>query len=289
MRTLRFTLGSLTLLTAASAAGLTFALAPAPLSAQWVEPTGQGWSSLTAYHQNTRDAYDFEGTNGSFPADGHAVATSGFLTLALGLVEGVDAWAQFSFQRLRFEDLSGTALSTGLGDIRLYGRASPLRLFGVNTPVAIRGGVKLPVGDFDVGSNLIPLGDGQRDWELMLEVGHSFYPNPTYLQGWIGYRWRETADDDRVFGDEQFFYVAVGGEVGPLGYKVGFDGWYGKTPLFNGLEAPGAKREMLRLNPSLLVPAGPGLIELGARISVAGKNLPAGSDLVLGYFTRLGL
>ena len=282
------TLCALALLTPA-AAGLALATAPASLLAQWVEPPAKGWTSLAVYHQNTRDAYNFEGDQGMFPADGHAVATSSFLTVALGLVENVDAWAQFSYQRLRFNDLGGMRTSNGLGDIRLYARASPLRLFGVTTPVAIRAGVKIPVGDFDVGSNIIPLGDGQRDWELMLELGHSFYPNPTYLQAWIGYRWREPPEDDGVFGDERFFYVAVGGEVGPLGYKVAFDGWYGKTPIFNGLESPGAKREMLRLSPSLLVPAGPGMIEIGARLPLGGKNLPAGSDVVVGYFTRLGL
>ncbi len=267
---------------------LSGAAVPVSISAQWIEPPGKGWTSLTFYHQDTEQVYNFEGDQGPFPADGHAVGNSTFLTTALGLVDGVDAWAQFSFNRLRFDDVLGQRTSTGPGDVRLYARASPLRLFGMSTPVAIRAGVKLPVGDFDVGTNLIPLGDGQRDWELMLELGHSFYPNPTYVAAWIGYRWREPSpDDDQAFGDERFFYAAVGGELGPIGYKVAFDGWYGKTPIFDGLPAPGAKREMLRLSPSLLIPAGPGQFEIGTRLPLAGKNLPAGADLVVGYFTRI--
>jgi hypothetical protein len=264
-------------------------VAPVTLEAQWIEPPGKGWTSLTLYHQDTSSAYSFEGDKGTFPADGHAVATSSFLTVALGLVEGVDAWAQFSFQRLRFDDISGRSTSTGVGDVRLYARTAPLRLFGVTTPVAIRGGVKLPAGDFDVGTNLIPLGDGQRDWELMLEFGHSFYPNPTYIAAWVGHRWRESStQDDRDFGNEQFFYAAVGGVIGPVGYKAAIDGWYGNTPILAGLAAPGAKREMLRVSPSLLIPLGPGQVEIGTRVPLAGKNLPAGTDLVIGYFTRLG-
>ena len=205
------------------------------------------------------------------------------------MLEGVDAWAQFSFQRLEFDDLVGMRTSTGFGDVRLYVRTSPLRLLGMTTPLAIRAGVKLPVGDFDVGSNMIPLGDGQRDWELMLELGPSFYPAPTYVMGWIGYRWREEATEDaRDFGDERFFYAAVGGGAGPIGYKVGLEGWYGGTPVFSGVETPGEKREMARFHPSLLVPAGPGQVEIGMRWPLAGKNLPAGKDLVLGYFTRVG-
>ncbi len=276
--------------TAAAAALLSVPVAHTPLSAQWVEPPGQGWSSLTLFHQDTREAYDFEGGQGGFPGMGHATATASFFTFAMGLVEGVDAWAQFSFQRLRFNDRAGMRTSTGFGDVRLYARSSPLRILGVTTPVTIRGGVKLPVGDFDVGTNMIPLGDGQRDWELMLELGHSFYPNPTYLMAWLGYRWREeSTGDDQAFGDERFFYAAVGGEVGPLGYKVGLEGWFGDTPVFGGFDAPGAKREMLRVAPSLLIPGGPGQIEVGLRVPLAGKNLPAGHDFVVGYFTRLGL
>lgn len=281
---------STAVITAAVLAFISAPVARAPVSAQWVEPPGQGWSSLTGFHQDTRDAYDFEGDQGEFPGMGHTVATASFLTLAMGLVENVDAWAQFSFQRLRFDDRAGMRTSTGFGDIRLYARSSPLRFLGVTTPVAIRGGLKLPVGDFDVGTDMIPLGDGQRDWELMLELGHSFYPNPTYLMAWLGYRWREApTGEDHAFGNERFFYAALGGEVGPIGYKVGVEGWYGETPVFQGREQPGAKREMLRVAPSLLIPAGPGQIEAGMRLPLAGKNLPAGHDLVLGYFTRLGL
>ena len=262
---------------------------PSGMSAQWVEPKGQGWASLSVFRQDTRDAYDVEGDTGMFPAMGRDVATGSFLTLAVGLLDGLDAWAQFSFQRLRFDDLVGRRTSTGFGDVRLFARTAPLRALGVSTPLAIRAGVKVPVGDFDVGSNMIPLGDGQRDWELMLELGHSFYPAPTYVMGWIGYRWREEATEDATdFGDERFFYAAVGGEVGPIGYKAALEGWYGATPVFGGFESPGAKREMIRFNPSLLIPAGPGQIEVGVRWPLAGKNLPAGKDLVLGYFTRLG-
>ena len=261
---------------------------PIASTAQWVEPPGQGWASVTGYYQNTRDAYDIQGDVNPFPGNGHAISMASFLTLALGIVDGIDGWAQFSFQRLRFNDFAGRRTSTGPGDTRLYLRGSPLRLLGIASPVAIRAGVKLPLGDFDVGSNIIPLGDGQRDWELMVELGHSFYPSPVYAMGWLGYRWRDETDDGRDFGDERFFYTAVGGEAGPIGFKVGMEGWFGKTPVFFGLPAVGAEREMFRIHGSLLLNAGPGQVELGTRVPLSGKNLPAGTDLVVGYFTRIG-
>lgn len=261
---------------------------PSQLAGQWVEPPGQGWVSLSAFHQATGDVYDVDGDRGVFLADGHAVATASFLTVAWGLTTGIDAWTQASFQRLRFEDLTGEKTSVGPGDVRLFLRANPFLWMGSAIPVALRGGVKVPVGDFDVGSSVIPLGDGQRDWELMLEVGRSFYPVPVYVMGWAGYRWRESRDGGRVdFGNERFFYVAAGGTAKVVDFKVALDGWYGATPVFNGVLADGAERDMIRVSPSLLLDVGPGQLELGARVPLSGRNLPAGSDFVLGYFTRL--
>lgn len=262
---------------------------PASAPAQWVEEPGRGWASLTAYHQDTRESFGIDGVKGDFPGGGHSVATQAFLTVAQGLLTGVDVWAQLSYQRLSFDDVTGTSTSTGVGDARLYARLNPiLVVWGVPVPVALRGGVKLPVGDFDVGTSIIPLGDGQRDWELMLELGRSLYPRPFYLMGWAGYRWREARDARTDFGDERFFYVAVGGESGRFGFKLAADGWYGATPIINDVLAVGDEREMTRVSPTLLVGLGPGQLEVGVRRPVAGKRLPAGTDLVVGYFTRLG-
>jgi hypothetical protein len=58
--------------------------------------------------------------------------------------------------------------------------------------------------------------------------------------------------------------------------------------LFNNVLAVGAKRELLRLGPSVLLNIGPGQVEIGARLPLSGRSLPAGNELVLGYFTRFG-
>ena len=262
---------------------------PSLAAGQWVEAPRQGWASVSAFHQDTRESYDLTGERGDFPGSGHAVATSTFLTVAMGLTTALDGWAQLSFQRLQFDDLTGQSTSTGPGDARFYLRVNPLLLTGIAFPVALRGGVKLPIGDFDVGSSVIPLGDGQRDWELMLEVGRSFYPVPVYVMGWAGYRWREARDNGRVdYGNERFLYLAAGGTAAVVDFKVALEGWDGATPVFSSVRAVGAEREMLRTNLSLLFDVGPGQLEVGARIPLRGRNLPAGSDWVLGYFTRLG-
>ncbi len=235
-----------------------------------------------------------EGERTRFPGNGRAVTTAAFLTTAVGLAQGVDAWAQVPLQRLRFSDAAGTDEAAGLGDARLYLRAQPLRFLpGAHrvreVPVAVRGGVKIPVGEFDVGPDLLPLGDGQRDWELLLEVGHSFHPRPLYVMAWGGYRWREALEEGRTeLGNERFFLGALGGELGRAGFKVTVDGWTGDTPLLNAVRARGGEREMLRVTPSFLLSLGPGQAELGVRRPLSGRNLPAGSDLFLGYFARFG-
>jgi hypothetical protein len=256
--------------------------------AQWVEPPGRGWADLTTYHVDTRERFEFNGDKRSFFADGHAVSTSVFLTIAGGIVPGVDAWMQAPYNRLRFDDASGERVRSGIGDTRLYLRVQPLTYLGSGLPFAIRGGVKVAVGDFDVGSEIIPLGDGQTDWELMGELGHSFYPIDAYVNGWVGYRWRELNTDSRQdFGNEVFYLAQAGGNYGRVGLQLILDGLETvTTPIIEGVALPNAERSLVQLTSRVTYQLGPGALSAGARFSLSGKNLPAGTALVLGYFTR---
>ena len=276
------------LLLGVALAALSLSLPASRGHAQWIEPQRAGWASFSMYHLDTREQFSPTGEVRDFVLDGHARTVSSFLTLALGIAPGVDIWIQPSYHHLEFADLEGTRISWGFGDTRVYVRTAPLRLVGSDFPFAIRAGTKLPT-NFDSGTDLIPLGDGQRDWEVMAEVGHSFWPRPFYAQGWAGYRWREADEGGGDFGDERFFNVSLGGGGDRLGFKVQFEGWYGGVPNFGGLTGEGQEREMVRLVPSLLVTAGPGQVELGSRLPLAGRNLATGPEVVVGYFTRLSL
>ena len=265
-------------------------LLPTAALAQWVEPPGRGWMDVSVFHLDTRDAFHSDGDIRAFDpfTRGHAVSTAAFATVAVGLVPGVDAWVQMPFQRLRFDDLGGDRLRTGIGDTRLYLRVQPGRYFGSAFPLAIRGGAKVPVGDFAVDAEVIPLGDGQRDWELVLELGHSFYPVPAYVSAWIGHRWREeNRESRRDFGDEVFFLASGGIESGRLGASLIAEGWDGGVPVIEGLSIATASRSMLRITPSLSYRLGTGSVKAGVQIPLRGTNLPAGNTLVIGYFVRL--
>ena len=262
-------------------------LAGQPAAAQWVEAPGRGWIAAAVYHQDTRERFGAQGDVLPFFAEGHAVATSSFLTAALGLAPSLDLWAEASFNRLRYDDIAGDRGSTGLGDVRMWLRVAPLAWLDVELPLAIRGGVKVPVGDFDVDAEIVPLGDGQRDWELMAEAGHSFWPRSLYVSGWAGYRWREENVESRKdFGDEFFYFLQMGGWLGPLGLRLALDGWDGAAGVTEGIRVPGFQRELVQVQPSLLYNVGSGQIEVGARFAVRGRNLPSGSALMAQYFRR---
>ncbi len=270
-------------------AALAAALGPQVVAAQWVEPSGQGWVQLAVYHHDTGDEYDFDGVRKRIRNNGHAVATSTFVTAAFGLLRGLDAWVQFPFHFIDYTDFSGDRSRNGFGDIRTYLRVAPLRFLGSDLPLAVRAGVKLPMGDFPLDAEIVPLGEGQRDWEVMLELGHSFYPRSEYVMGWVGYRWREEDfERRRDFGDEAFFLAAVGGRWGPAGYKVTVEGWDGRPPVLEGIRLASASRQMFHVTPTASYPVGTGALEAGVRVPFAGQNLPAGPALVLGYFFRIG-
>ena len=114
---------------------------------------------------------------------------------------------------------------------------------------------------------IIPLGEGQRDWELIVEVGHSMRPRSMYVSGWLGYRWREANNDiDIDFGDEVFFLAAFGGSFGRLGYKLAVDGIAGLTPELQGVRVENARRGLYRLLPSLFWRTGYGHAQVGTRL-----------------------
>ena len=61
------------------------------------------------------------------------------------------------------------------------------------------------------------------------------------------------------------------------------------TPVIEGILLPNAERSMLQVTPKISYGVGPGVISLGARVPLGGKNLPGGTSVVVGYFTNWSL
>lgn len=271
------------------------ALVASPCHGQWVEPPGTGWLQIRISHQSTQEGFNKNGTVvplDELDPDARSVTTTARFTGALGLVRGIDAWFDVPIHRQSFTGSGSDLLSTGVGDPRFYLRTGP-RPFGVdNLPVAValRGGVKLTTGTFENDAEAISLSEGQRDWEVLLELGKSFHPVPVYVMGWGGYRWREENEAiNRDPGNEWLFYTAVGGSVNRFEWKVAVDGVFG-TPSFS--TATGfrfAPRELVQVIPTVGWSVGPGTVQAGLRIPVHGRStrsnrLPASPTVTAGYF-----
>lgn len=262
-----------------------------PSRAQWIEAPGTGWVKLQVAHQDTRERFDENGTvEPYFNEDARSITTTVRFSAAVGLWRGLDAWVDVPYHRLAFNDAVRDRLTTGIADPRLYLRVGP-SLFGVDdwpVAVALRGGVKFPVGDFRLSAEQISLSQGQRDWELLLEVGKSLHPWPVYLMGWAGYRWREANTEiGRKPGDERLLYVAAGGSLDRLSWKLALDGQFGRPPVrrdFGGIELERDRQTLVQVIPTLGWSVGPGAVEAGVQWPLHGRNLPAGPVFTLGYF-----
>lgn len=253
------------------------------------ERPGSGWAQIAVFHHDTREFFGPEGTRRAFLTDGRAVTTSLYLTGAVGVLPGLDALAQLPVHRVSFEDQVLRRERTGLGDPRLYVRVSPELVGVTSVPIAVRGGVKIPGSDFEVDAEVLPLNEGQRDWELIVESGHAFTVLPLYVRGWIGYRWREeNTAIRRDPGDERFGYLAVGGPLRRVRWELAVEGLSGLTPTQQGLSVRNSRRDLIQVYPSLSTALGPGQLEVGGRFPLDGRNYPGGPAVSGGYSLRWG-
>jgi hypothetical protein len=252
-------------------------------------PSGAGWLQLSVYNQQSDEFFNHLGTSQPFLADSEFHTRSLFLTGAVGLREGLEIWAQVPIHRLRVDAASGESTSTGVGDIRLATRMGS-ELLGLEVPLALRAGLKVPGSGFPVDATVLPLSEGQTDLEVSLESGTGLGELPLYLMGWVGYRWRgENADADRKPGNERFAHLAVGGTVGGLAWELAADGLWGQAPEAQGITLEGERRRLIQVMPTIGYGIGGGRLELGSQIPVYGKNLPNGVGLSLGYRYAWGM
>lgn len=250
---------------------------------------GAGWVQLSLYQQRSRDFFGPAGERRDFLADSEFVTRSVFLTAAIGVVDGIEVWAQAPLHRLTVESASGGSETVGLGDIRIAARLGP-ELLPWDLPLALRAGLKVPGSDFPVDATVLPLTEGQVDAEVSLESGHRFDRLALYLVGWAGYRLRgENREAVREPGDEVFAHFGVGGRLGTVSWEVASDWMWGAAPRAQGIELPAEKRRLVQLVPTLGVPIGSGDLEITAQVPVVGQNLPAGTGVSVGYRLAWGV
>jgi hypothetical protein len=129
-------------------------------------PRGAGWIQLSLSGQRATEGFNPAGARQDFIGNSEFVTRSAYLTGAYGVLKGLEVWAQLPVHRLTVDGSGGSSEGSGIGDIRAALRASPA-LAGLEVPVALRVGVKLPGSDFPVDPRLLPLTEGQRDLEVV--------------------------------------------------------------------------------------------------------------------------
>ncbi len=254
---------------------------------------GQGWVQGSVLSLDTRSQFDLARAEGLYPVGGRLDLRSFLIAGAVGVVTGVEVLAQGALHSLEFESASGSNSRTGLGDVRLWLRAGP-RLLGVyesDLPVwvGLRAGVKLPGSGFPVDRSIVPLSEGQTDFELALELGRVLVDGQLAVQAWVGHRWRGNNETVGLKpGNEWFGYASVAAAIGPIHVRLAAQVLDGSPYDTFGLELPSSQRELFGVFPALATQLGPGTVELGAQLPVSGRNLPAGTALTLGYTIGFG-
>ena len=102
-----------------------------------------GWFQLSIVRQDTRTIYNHDRVARPLILDGEATTTSAYASASVGVVRGVELWAQLPFHSLRYTDNGGSRARSGVGDPRLSVRVSPAVAGLGSVPVVLRAGVKL--------------------------------------------------------------------------------------------------------------------------------------------------
>ena len=191
---------------------VTLVFRPAPASGQWTQGSaGNGWVKTTMLWQRTPTRFDAAGRRRPWLGNGEANPHVMLVDLVLGLRENVDVWLEVAHLNLEFTRRNADTLSrVGLGDLRVWLRWQVARLNGGKTPLALRVGAKAPLGSSPIDAQILPLGEGQWDFEVVGELGHTFAPVPAQAFVWLGYRARLANDETFLDpGGELILYSEV--------------------------------------------------------------------------------
>lgn len=255
----------------------------------WTFPRGTLWTKLTVMVQDTNEDYIGvprpnipRGTRQPYLLDGEYSSRTFFLDAMYGVTDNFNVGIQVPFFHQTFEDQELTTLfggpvsSTGFSDIRIFLKHK----IGPDPIVSsLKVGIKAPTGDFQNRQGLIPVGEGQWDFDFILQAGRSFWPFRAYANVDLGYRVRLKNDEiDRDPGDERFWIAELGYQwTDRLLTVVKWEGIDGKETTSLGLTLASDVKKIQYISPALMFKATKTLsVETGVRFSINGQNFPAG-------------
>lgn len=272
----------------------------------WTLPAGQAWLKLSFFRQTTDEWYIATpepvlradgtftqrdpGTRRPYRFDGRYRSRAVFLDAVYGVADGLDLGLQVPYFDQLFDDdtRSRPPADAGIGDLRAFAK---WRLAQAPLVVALEGGVKMPTGRFRNEDGLIPVGEGQWDADLALKLARSLWPAPLWAGLDLGYRVRLRNDDiDLDPGDEWLVHAEAGWAPHPRAWlALKLESVLGRAGRSFGLQTPSLERRITHLSPAASFTLfGVTAVEAAVRFSLAGRNYPAGHQLLLGLSTTLG-
>ena len=260
----------------------------------WTLPAGSVWGKVTWFRQHAREWYinapEFTGrmheagTRRPYRFNGEYASMAVFAEVFFGASDRLDLGLQVPWFDQQFDDDThiDPVGDSGFSDLRLLAKWRALQTPAV---VTVKTAVKMPTGEFRNEDGLIPVGEGQWDFDFILQAGRSFWPLPLYANADAGYRVRtENEEILRDPGDEWMIDLEAGGDVGDrIGLALKLQMLRGRTGTDFGFPSRTQIKRITYLAPALTLSLpGNAVLELAVRQSLGGRNFPAGRQLALG-------
>ncbi len=184
---------------------LTVLLPQMAAAGAWTLEQGQMWSKVTVMSQSTDEHYDGDGNAVEIPADAQYESTQVYFDIRYGITDQIDLGLQVPYLSNKFVDKDESnevatpppALETesGLGDIRGFAKINLVN--SADLVGTLKLGFKAPMGDYREVPEALSITGGQWDFDVVAQLGRSFWPVPVYANVDLGYRWRgEYQDSD---------------------------------------------------------------------------------------------
>jgi len=272
----------------------------------WTLPKGKIWIKMTGLAQTTQEEYVAVGGAGREPnrsqiyktgdraryrENGHYQSRALFFDLFYGLTHRFDLGIQIPYFHQTFENMGFRPANTasGFSDIRFFSKFNILQNPFLLT---IKLGAKAPTGKFENQDGIIPVGEGQWDFDFITQIGRSFWPLPIYATLDLGYRLRLKNDTiSRDPGDEWFYHAEIGyqpREKLRIAFKA--EGIRGNASHIFNIEIPRDVKRITYFAPTLVIAPYQNLnLETTLRISAGGRNFPAGHMWAVGISYTGGL
>ncbi len=267
----------------------------------WTLEQGQMWSKVTVMSQSTDQHYDADSNAIEIPADAQYESSQVYFDIRYGVTDQIDLGLQIPYLSNKFVDKDESndvatpppALETesGIGDIRGFAKINLVN--SADLVGTLKLGFKAPMGDYREVPEALSITGGQWDFDVVAQLGRSFYPVPVYANVDLGYRWRGEYTDsdpnpDRSYTPGAEFVLNAEAGYSPMDkllVALKYESISGAE--YDALSNPGQPETLNQsvsyLAPTVLVGLHPNVsLEAQARMTVSGNRYFAGSTYGVG-------